>query len=102
MPEGIDSGPLSPSAGAAWSVLLSMCILQRIEVRFLYIRAPQSAAMLALSLPMKSKKKRLAPDVMYTATKHARHIHNTRDLVKMAALIAVFSRPLNADFLKTN
>ena len=44
-----------------------------------------------------NSRKRLAGDVIYTTATHTGHVHDSADLVKMAALTAVFSRLSNVD-----
>ena len=58
--------------------------------------SPQDAAMLVRSLPTKSRT-RLAHDVMYTSVTLAGRVYDVTDLLKMAALTAVFSSLSNVD-----
>ena len=81
-------------------VVISIFMQQRY---FLFrILAPQSAAMLALSLPTKSRK-RLAYDVTTTYTTHADLAHEATYLHRMSDTryqrLRTFSRLLNVDFL---
>ena len=57
--------------------------------------AAKGAAMLVHTLPTK---KRLACDVMYTATTQTKRVDDTADLVKMTALTAVFLRLSTVSF----
>ena len=54
--------------------------------------------MLVRSLFMKNRKKTLAHDVMYASATCASLVHDITDLVKMAALTAIFLQLSNVDF----
>ena len=70
--------------------MIDLSIIMQRKSFFLQIWT-YSAAMLARSFPMKSRR-RLACDLLYTAATHAGFVHDVTDLVKMAALTAVVSR----------
>ena len=84
-------------------VILSIFAAEVLFFFFFLLRvwAPRNAVMSLRSLPIKSFQ-RVARDVIFTTATHTSRVHDDTELVKMAALMALFSWVSNVDFFFTN
>lgn len=88
-----------------WRLRMVVLSIFAAEVLFFFfllrVWTLQDAVVSLRSLPIKSIQ-RVARDVIFTTATHTSRVHDDTELVKMAALMALFSWVSNVDFFFTN